>query len=116
MRHRTFPACNSRDIARRVDAPEDVALAEIRATEPGGWLASPFDEDGYSAFFGVVPTMPVVLRMAMEVEADPVEAASWYRDTRIAELGDLTAAQLVSLGRTDEVIMFLCAVRDGKRG
>jgi hypothetical protein len=54
--------------------------------------------------------------MAMDVEADPVEVAAWYRDTRIAELGDLTAAQLVSLGRANDVIMFLCAVREGRRG
>jgi ketosteroid isomerase-like protein len=63
-----------------------------------------------------IPTMLVVLQMAMQVEADPVEVASWYRDTGIAELGDLTAAQLVSLGKTGDVILFLHAIRHGERG
>jgi hypothetical protein len=56
-----------------------------------------------------------VLRAALRVERDPREAAGWYLHTRIAELDDLTAAQLVACGRAAEVMRFLEAVRSGAR-
>ncbi len=92
------------------------ALARAHAAERGSLPTPAFDEDAGNAFADVMPATLHVLQMAIEVEADRVEVAAWYRDTPIAEFGDLTAAQLVSLGRADEVIMFLRAIRDGKRG
>lgn len=62
-----------------------------------------------------VITLLDVLKAAVQIEPDPVEAGLWCRRTRIAEFGDITAAELVSLGRADEVISFLHAVRDGAR-
>jgi hypothetical protein len=59
--------------------------------------------------------MLAVCRAAARVEHDPDEAAGWYLHTRIAELGDLTAAQLVALGRADDVMRFLEAVCSGAR-
>lgn len=56
-----------------------------------------------------------VFRAALCVERDPREVADWYRHTCIAELGDLTAAQLVALGRVDDVMRFLEAVCSGAR-
>lgn len=76
---------------------------------------SPFEEDGHSTCFEPDRAMLTVLCMAVQVEPDPVEAAFWYHHTRIAELDALTAAQLVSLGRAEEVLGFLVAVRDGAR-
>ena len=56
-----------------------------------------------------------VFRAALRVERDPREAAGWYMHTCIAELGDLTAAQLVALGRADDVMRFLEAICSGAR-
>ncbi len=116
MRHQVFPTRSSVEIPRPVIPAKDGVTAGVRAARRGACRALSFDEDSRSAVFDVMPTTLLVLRMAREVETDPVALASWYRDTRIAELGDLTAAQLVSLGRADDVIMFLCAVRNGQRG
>jgi hypothetical protein len=76
---------------------------------------SPFDEDGYSTFSEPDSAMLTVLRVAVQVEPDPVETGLWYQRTRIVELDNLTAAQLVSLGRAEEVVGFLVSVRDGRR-
>ena len=92
--------------------------ALARASDPAerrGSPMPPFDEDGDNSCSDVMLKTLVVLQTAMQVAADPVKVAAWYCDTTIAELGDLTAAQLVSLGRADEVIVFLRSVRDGKR-
>ncbi len=86
------------------------------AAEAGGSPASSLDDGADSAAADLMPATLRVLQMAMQVEVDPGEVAAWYRDTPIAELGDLPAAQLVSSGRTDEVTRFLRAVRDGERG
>jgi hypothetical protein len=116
MRYRAFPTCSSRSAPHPVVSPEATAVAAARTADSIGGRDSSFDGSGANPCFDVTPATSVVLRMAMDVEADPVEVAAWYRDTRIAELGDLTAAQLVSLGRANDVIMFLCAVREGRRG
>jgi hypothetical protein len=51
----------------------------------------------------------------MQIEPDPAETACWYSHTPIAELDDLTPAQLVLVGRFEDVLRFLCSIRDGKR-
>lgn len=91
------------------------AMSAACGLEAEHWSISPFDEDGYSAFFEPDRATLTVLCVAVQVEPNPVEAGVWYRRTRIAELDGLTAAQLVSLGRAEEVIGFLVAVRDGVR-
>jgi len=80
--------------------------------EAGHRPIPPFD--GVESFVPT-PAMLAVLRMAVQVEPDPVETGCWYRHTCIAELGGFTAAQLVSQGRVGEVVRFLLSVRDGKR-
>jgi hypothetical protein len=57
-----------------------------------------------------------VMQMAAEVEHRTDEVELWYARTKIHELDDLTAETLVSMGRTQSVIQFLCAIRDGSRG
>ncbi len=92
------------------------ALARASAAaEQRSLPTPPLNEDGDNACSNILLTTLIVLQTAMQVAADPVEVAAWYCDTPIAELDDLTAAQLVSLGRADEVIVFLRTVRDGKR-
>jgi hypothetical protein len=66
--------------------------------------------------FSLIPAALAVLRVAAEIEPDPADVMPWYRQTRIAELGYHTAAELVSLGRTETVIAFHSSIRDGQRG
>jgi len=73
-------------------------------------LISPMGDDSYSTLFGVIPAALAVLRVAAEVEPDPVEVMEWYRTTPIRELGGLCAEQLVALGRVEMVIGFLRAI------
>lgn len=83
--------------------------------DPSDRLIAPVNEESYSTVFSLIPAALAVLRVAAEIEPDPADVMRWYRQTRIAELGYLTAAELVSLGRTQAVIDFLSAVRDGQR-
>jgi len=79
-------------------------------------LISPMGDDSYSTLFGLIPVTLAVLRVAAEIEPDPVEVMEWYRSTPILELGGLSAEQLVALGRVEAVIGFLRAIgrdRDG---
>lgn len=106
----------------RLDASADkttvkacIAMSAACEIEAEHRPISPSDKDGCSTLFEPAPAMLTVLRAAVQVEPDPVEAGFWYRRTCIAELGGLTAAQLVSQGRGAEVIGFLLSVRDGKR-
>jgi len=67
-----------------------------------------------------IPSLPADerqagFRAALRIERDPREATGWYLHTRIAELDDLTAAQLVACGRAAEVMRFLEAVCSGAR-
>jgi hypothetical protein len=101
--------------ADEIEAKARAAMSADREVEAAHWLVSPFDEDGYSTSFEPAAAMLTVLRAAVQIEPDPVETGSWYRSTCIAELGGLTAAQLVALGRADEVVGFLLSVRDGRR-
>lgn len=90
-------------------------LAAAYLADSSDPLIAPVDEDNYSTLFSLIPVALAVLRVAAQIEPDPSSAMHWYRRTRIAELGHLTAAELVELGRADVVIDFLLAIRDGRR-
>lgn len=90
-------------------------LAAAYLADPADQLIAPISEDRYSTLFSLIPVALAVLRVAVEVEPDPAEVMYWYRNTRIGELGHLTAAELVALGRAEAVIDFLRAARDGQR-
>ena len=83
--------------------------------DPCDRVIAPVGEDSYSTMFSLIPAALAVLRVAAQIEPDPADVLRWYRQTPIAELGHLTAAELVSLGRSATVIEFLGAVRDGER-
>ncbi len=59
--------------------------------------------------------MLAIWQAAARVEHNPDQAAGWYQHIRIAELDDLTAAQLVARGRAGDVLLFLEAVSSGAR-
>lgn len=101
--------------ASEITAKALAAMSAACELEAERWPISPFDEDGYSTLFEPASAMLTVLRIAVQVEPDPVQTGFWYQRTRIVELGGLTAAQLVSLGRAEEVVGFLVSVRDGRR-
>lgn len=83
--------------------------------DPSDRLISPVGEHSYSTLFGLIPATLAVLRVAAAVEPDPSALQAWYLHTPIAELGYLTAAQLIELGRAEAVITFLRSVLDGCR-
>ena len=84
--------------------------------DPADRLIAPIGDNSYSTLFNLIPATLAVLREAAGVEPDPRSMKHWYRPVPIAELGYLTAEQLVALGRTPAVIAFLRAVRSGARG
>ena len=90
-------------------------LAASRA-DPRDRLIAPVSDSRYSTMSGMIPTALAVLRVAAEIEPDEAEVVRWYHTTRIAELGYLTAEQLVALGRAPIVIGFLRSVMSGERG
>lgn len=79
-------------------------------------LIAPVGDNHYSTLFGLIPADLAVLREAADIEPEPSALKEWYRKVPIAELGHLTAEQLVMLGRTAAVISFIRSVRDGARG
>ncbi|MHA6205636.1 hypothetical protein ACXU4B_14525 [Dyella soli] len=83
--------------------------------DPSDQLISPVGEHSYSTLFTLIPVALAVLRVAAEIEPRPAAVMEWYRATPIAELGQLTAEQLVALGRAEVVIAFLRSIRDGTR-
>lgn len=112
MRSRSPAADASDEIAAKARAAMSVA------SEVGIERAAPPDpgEGGAASRFDSARGLMDVLRAAVQVDSDPVEAGRWCVGTRIAEFGDITAAELVWQGRADEVIRFLHAIRDGARG
>lgn len=76
---------------------------------------APVGEYGYSTLFGPIPAALAVLRVAAEIEPRPTAVMEWYRRTPIRELGNLSAEQLVALGRAEMVIAFPSSIRDGTR-
>ncbi|ULU23764.1 hypothetical protein [Dyella terrae] len=91
-------------------------LLSVYVTDPRDRLICPVTEGRYSTVLGLIPTSLAVLRVAAEIEADPAELVEWYLYVTISELGHLTAKQLVSMGRAEDIILFLRSVRDGERG
>ncbi len=103
--------------ARRRAAPSLRSLVDAAYhADPADRLIAPVGEDSYSTLFSLIPTTLAVLREAAGIEPDPQAMKRWYRQVPIAELGYLTAEQLVALGRTTAVISFLRSVRSGARG
>lgn len=92
-----------------------VAMSVACVAGPDEWPTAADDESGYRVFLACMPAMLAVLRTAVRIEPDPIEAGHWYRSIPIAELDGLTAARLVSQGRADEVIAFLCSICNGGR-
>lgn len=90
-------------------------LCAAYLADPRDLLISPIGERDYSTLFGRIPAALAVLRVAAQIEADPAAVMSWYRHVRIAELGHLTAEQLVSLDRAEAVVVFLRSALDGER-
>lgn len=90
-------------------------LVQAYHVAPSDRLIAPIGDESYSTVFSLIPAALAVLRVAAEIEPDPAHVIRWYSQTLIAELGYLTAAQLVSIGRAAAVIDFLDAVRDGRR-
>lgn len=82
------------------------------AADPRDSVIGPVGDHRYSTIFGIIPDVLAVLRTAALIETDCAQLYAWYMDTRIHELGALTAQQLVALGRAGEVIAFLHAIRD----
>ncbi|WP_426703052.1 hypothetical protein ACPPVV_08685 [Rhodanobacter sp. Col0626] len=98
------------------------AIPSLRSLIDAAYLADPLDqliapvgEWSYSTTFNLIPAALAVLREAASIEPDPPTLMAWYRQTPIAELGHLTAEQLVALSRTEVVIVFLRSVRNGAR-
>lgn len=90
-------------------------MSAAHMPEAERWPLPPFDEAGHGTSLDPVTAILTVLRVAAQIEPDPVEVGIWYRRIRIAELGGLTARQLVSLGRAGEVVGFLLSIRNGRR-
>jgi len=65
--------------------------------------------------FDMPPAALAVLRLAAEVEPEPMAMLEWYRHTPIAEFGELTAEKLVAMDHADRVIAFLRSISDGTR-
>jgi len=91
-------------------------LAEAYAHDPCREPIAPFGEDRYTTLAKLVPAALAVLHVAAQIEPEPEWVLDWYRRTRIAELGQLTAEQLVAMGRAPVVVAFLQSIRDGARG
>jgi len=102
--------------ARRRAAPSLRSLVDAAyLADPADRLIAPVGDSNYSTIFNLIPTTLAVLREAAGIEPDPRAMKHWYRHVPIAELGYLTAEQLVALGRTAAVISFLRSVRSGAR-
>jgi hypothetical protein len=91
-------------------------LRDTRVDDPRDEPIAPLGEHGYSTMVRIIPAALAVLRVAAQIEPEPESVMDWYCRTRIAELGHLTAEQLVAMGRAPVVIAFLQSVRAGARG
>jgi hypothetical protein len=87
-------------------------LVAAYGADPLDQLICPVGEGRYSTMFQLIPVALAVLRVAAEIEPEPVEVMRWYRTTCIEHLGHLTPERLVALGRAEEVIGFLEVIRD----
>ena len=91
-------------------------VAAAYLADPADRLIAPIGDQAYSTLFQLIPAALAVLRTAATIEPNPINVLEWYRSDPVAELGHLTAEQLVSLGRAEVVIAFLCSISAGWRG
>lgn len=89
---------------------------QVYLESPPDEATSPLGEHGYSTLSRIIPSAMAVLRVAARIEPDPAQVLEWYRHTKIAEFGSLTAEQLVTTGRAPAVIHFLQSIHRGDRG
>lgn len=102
--------------ARRLAVPSLRSLIDAAyLVDPADQLIAPIGDSSYSTMFNLIPAALAVLREAANIEPDPLAMKDWYRQAAIAELGYLTAEQLVALGRAAAVISFLRSIRNGTR-
>lgn len=87
-------------------------LVAAYAADPLDQLICPVAGGRYSTLFQLIPAALAVLRVAAGIEPEPAELLRWYRTTHIEHMGHLTPERLVALGRAEEVIGFLEAIRD----
>lgn len=90
-------------------------VAAAYLADPADRLIAPIGDHAYSTLFQLIPTALAVLRTAATIELSPINVLEWYRSDPVAELGYLTAEQLVSLGRAEIVIAFLRSIGAGLR-
>lgn len=90
-------------------------LESVYAAEPSDRVISQIDESSYSTLFHLIPVEVAVLRAAAELEPNPALVTIWYQETPIAALGQLTAEQLVAMGRAQLVVAFLRGIHNSAR-
>ena len=83
--------------------------------DPCGEPIAPLGEHGYTTLTRVIPSALAALHAAARIEPEPERMLAWYRHECIAELGYLTAGQLVGMGRAPVVVAFLQSIRSGER-
>ena len=91
-------------------------LVDAYRADPRDELICAVSDTNYSTLFHLIPAALAVLRVAAEIEPEPAEVLYWYRSTRIEQLGQLTPEKLVALGRAEELVSFLRAIRDDPLG
>lgn len=89
--------------------------AATSAPKSNGLPSTNFSMGNRHMRVGPIQETKKILDAAMQIERDPAEATWWYSHTPITELGGLTSAQLVLEGRFEDVLHFLCSVRQGQR-
>ncbi|WP_232821141.1 hypothetical protein [Dyella sp. C11] len=89
------------------DSSAAAMLLHVYAADPHDRIICPVANDAYSTIFGIISAEMAVLRIAAEIEPTPWRLLDWYQNDCIAELGGMTAQQLVMLGRTEAIIGFL---------
>ncbi|WP_212047366.1 hypothetical protein [Burkholderia cenocepacia] len=57
-----------------------------------------------------------VIRAAVDVSGDLSSALSWYRNEALPTFGHKTAEELVSEGRTDDLLRYMASTETGAAG
>jgi len=74
------------------------------------------EQDGHARWTGDLTAEALaVLVAARRIEGDRDKARRWFHDIGIDELDGLTAAELVSRGRSADVLAFLGSIGAGAR-
>lgn len=93
------------------------AIARLAVNEDESDLSvCAIGERQYSTVFGVIPDTLAILRAAAAFESDRTKLVEWFLGDRIASLGGLSAASLVSTGRATQVLDFLKDVELAEQG